>query len=82
MQVDVLGPQGGHLAKALEGGLLKHIASIRDPARKIQAKGKLSKSSPKGSLGSREIWYEDELSVESLSELIELAKVGGEHAAS
>jgi hypothetical protein len=70
VRVDVLGPRSGHLVASWERDLRKHIAGFRDFSRKIEAKGKLITGSRKGGLGSREIWYEDELSVESLSELL------------
>jgi hypothetical protein len=71
--IDVRGPQDGLLTIKWECSIKKYIASVRDPSRKIPAKDKDIVGEHVRS-GSNETWYEDEFSVGSLWELMELVK--------
>jgi hypothetical protein len=73
--VDMIGPQDGHLTRSWETGLRKYIAGVRDFSRKIESKGTRAVGSRKSIRGSLETWFVDELKVDSLVELLEIAKI-------
>jgi hypothetical protein len=79
--VDVRGPMGGYLALEWEDSFKNYIASVRDSSRKIPAKGKISQGLHV-IRGSKEAWYEDELMVTSLWELMRLVNGAGGNAPS